>query len=49
MFPWYKIDTVIPDMDNTLADLHFDNPFGLPLMPQQLSLQRQISLDDANA
>jgi HAD superfamily hydrolase (TIGR01509 family) len=49
MFPWYKIDTVLLDMDGTLLDLHFDNHFWLHLVPEQLSLQRQISLDEANA
>jgi HAD superfamily hydrolase (TIGR01509 family) len=48
MFPWYKIDTVLLDMDGTLLDLHFDNHFWLHLVPQQLSMQRQISLDEAN-
>ncbi|AZG71603.1 GMP/IMP nucleotidase [Shewanella livingstonensis] len=49
MFPWYKIDTVLLDMDGTLLDLHFDNHFWLHLVPEQLSFQRKISLDDANA
>ncbi|QIR13166.1 GMP/IMP nucleotidase [Shewanella aestuarii] len=47
MFPWHKIDTVLLDMDGTLLDLHFDNHFWLQLVPQQLSQQRQISLDAA--
>tara|TARA_R110000851_G_scaffold280754_1_gene434040 strand:+ start:9488 stop:10153 length:666 start_codon:yes stop_codon:yes gene_type:complete len=48
MFPWYKIDTVLLDMDGTLLDLHFDNHFWLHIVPEQLSIQRQISLDEAN-
>lgn len=48
MFPWNNIDTVLLDMDGTLLDLHFDNHFWLQLVPQQLSLLRKVSLDDAN-
>ena len=48
MFPWYNIDTVLLDMDGTLLDLHFDNHFWLQLVPQELSLLHNISLDDAN-
>mgnify|MGYP001038293106 FL=1 len=47
MFPWHKIDTVLLDMDGTLLDLHFDNHFWLHLVPQQLSQQKHISLDEA--
>ncbi|UJF23048.1 GMP/IMP nucleotidase [Shewanella sp. OMA3-2] len=47
MFDWNTIDTVLLDMDGTLLDLHFDNHFWLTLVPQQLSDQRQISLDAA--
>lgn len=48
MFPWHKIDTVLLDMDGTLLDLHFDNHFWLTLVPEQLSHQKQISLQEAN-
>ncbi|MBR9729356.1 GMP/IMP nucleotidase [Shewanella intestini] len=48
MFPWQKIDTVLLDMDGTLLDLHFDNHFWLHLVPEQLSQQRNISLNQAS-
>ena len=48
MFDWNAIDTVLIDMDGTLLDLHFDNHFWLQVVPQQLSLKRNISVDDAN-
>ncbi|MBV7316703.1 GMP/IMP nucleotidase [Shewanella sp. NIFS-20-20] len=47
MFPWQQIDTVLLDMDGTLLDLHFDNCIWQQLVPQTLSLQRQISLTQA--
>lgn len=47
MFPWQQIDTVLLDMDGTLLDLHFDNHFWLRLVPQTLSQQRGISLNEA--
>lgn len=48
MFPWDKIDTVLLDMDGTLLDLHFDSHFWLKLVPQTLSHNRNISLNEAN-
>ncbi|GIU34100.1 nucleotidase [Shewanella colwelliana] len=49
MFPWNNIDTVLLDMDGTLLDLHFDNHFWLSVVPQSLSRERGISLEQANA
>ncbi|NKF52494.1 GMP/IMP nucleotidase [Shewanella sp. WXL01] len=48
MFPWQKIDAVLLDMDGTLLDLHFDNYFWLHLVPEQLSLQRNINLEQSH-
>ncbi len=31
------------DMDGTLLDLHFDNHFGLSLVPAELSRQRNLN------
>ena len=47
MFPWKEIDTVLLDMDGTLLDLHFDNHFWLQLIPNVLSEQRNISIEEA--
>ncbi|MEC5343828.1 GMP/IMP nucleotidase [Brenneria populi] len=44
---WRDIDTVILDMDGTLLDLAFDNYFWLQLVPQSLSAQRGITLEQA--
>ncbi|MFC3393958.1 GMP/IMP nucleotidase [Brenneria rubrifaciens] len=46
-FDWPNIDTVILDMDGTLLDLAFDNYFWLQLVPQSISNQRGISLEQA--
>ncbi|GGZ02556.1 GMP/IMP nucleotidase [Shewanella fodinae] len=47
MFPWAQIDTVLLDMDGTLLDLHFDNYFWLSLVPDTISVQRNISRSEA--
>ncbi|GAB7214246.1 GMP/IMP nucleotidase [Dickeya oryzae] len=44
---WNEIDTVLLDMDGTLLDLAFDSYFWLQLVPESLSRQRDISLDQA--
>lgn len=44
---WNEIDTVLLDMDGTLLDLAFDSYFWLQLVPESLSRQRNISLDQA--
>lgn len=49
MLPWDQIDTVLLDMDGTLLDLHFDNHFWLHLVPQELSREKGISVDEAKA
>ncbi|WJV54244.1 GMP/IMP nucleotidase [Pectobacteriaceae bacterium CE90] len=46
-FNWNEIDTVLLDMDGTLLDLAFDSYFWLQLVPQSLSAQRGISLEQA--
>lgn len=46
-FDWHDIDTVLLDMDGTLLDLEFDNYFWQKLVPQALSEQRAIPVDDA--
>ncbi|MCG9698037.1 GMP/IMP nucleotidase [Shewanella sp. Isolate11] len=48
MFPWNNIDTVLLDMDGTLLDLHFDNHFWLSVVPQTLSQQLRIPLQQAH-
>ncbi|WP_192456534.1 GMP/IMP nucleotidase [Musicola keenii] len=45
---WSEIDTVLLDMDGTLIDLAFDSYFWLQLVPQTLSHQRGISLEQAH-
>ena len=49
MFPWNEIDTVLLDMDGTLLDLHFDNHFWLSLVPAELSRQRGLTSQAAQA
>ena len=49
MFPWNEIDTVLLDMDGTLLDLHFDNHFWLSLVPAELSRQRGLNSQAAQA
>ena len=49
MFPWNEIDTVLLDMDGTLLDLHFDNHFWLSLVPAELSRQRGLDSQAAQA
>jgi putative hydrolase of the HAD superfamily len=47
MFDWSEIDTVLLDMDGTLLDLAFDRHFWLEHVPEALSLQRGITLAQA--
>jgi len=49
MLNWSKIDTVLLDMDGTLLDLHFDSHFWLNVVPEQLALTRNITLEEAKA
>ncbi|ANI30476.1 nucleotidase [Yersinia entomophaga] len=46
---WQDIDTVLLDMDGTLLDLEFDSYFWLKLVPEALSQQRNIPLEQAKA
>lgn len=48
-FPWSQIDTLLLDMDGTLLDLAFDRIFWQQRVPQALSDERKISLEDAQA
>lgn len=45
---WRNIDTVLLDMDGTLLDLAFDSYFWLTLVPESVSQQRSISLEEAS-
>ncbi|MGM3173382.1 GMP/IMP nucleotidase [Dickeya lacustris] len=46
---WNAIDTVLLDMDGTLLDLAFDSYFWLQLVPETLSHQRNLSMEQAHA
>ena len=41
--PWGDIDTVLLDMDGTLLDLHYDNPFWLEHLPRRYAELHGIS------
>jgi len=45
---WPDVDTVLLDMDGTLLDLAFDSHFWLTLVPETLSQQRGITLEEAH-
>lgn len=45
---WQEVDTLLLDMDGTLLDLAFDSHFWQEWVPEALSLQRNISLQDAH-
>ncbi|WBM70959.1 GMP/IMP nucleotidase [Buttiauxella sp. WJP83] len=45
---WQDVDTVLLDMDGTLLDLAFDNHFWQKLVPECVSQQRAIPLDEAH-
>ncbi|MGB7802127.1 GMP/IMP nucleotidase [Buttiauxella sp.] len=45
---WQDVDTVLLDMDGTLLDLSFDNHFWQKLVPESVSQQRAIPLDEAH-
>ena len=45
---WQDVDTVLLDMDGTLLDLAFDNHFWQKLVPESVSQQRAIPLDEAH-
>ena len=45
---WHEVDTLLLDMDGTLLDLAFDRNFWQHLVPETLSLQRNISLHEAH-
>ena len=44
---WHDVDTLLLDMDGTLLDLAFDSHFWQQAVPEALSIQRKISLPDA--
>lgn len=45
---WQEVDTLLLDMDGTLLDLAFDNHFWKKLVPETLSLQRGLPLQEAH-
>lgn len=45
---WTGIDTVLLDMDGTLLDLAFDRHFWLEHVPETLSRERAITLNEAH-
>src|SRR5260370_37986698 len=44
---WYKIDTVLLDMDGTLLDLRFDEWFWQELIPHRYAAENGLTATDA--
>lgn len=47
MIDWFRLRTVLLDMDGTLLDLHFDNHFWLVHLPRRYAQIRGIEEEDA--
>ncbi len=46
---WHDIDTVLLDLDGTLLDKHFDDYFWEQYVPENYSLLRGLSIEQARA
>ncbi|NIA05069.1 MAG: haloacid dehalogenase, partial [Proteobacteria bacterium] len=46
---WHDIDTVLLDLDGTLLDKHFDDYFWEQYVPENYSLLRDLSVEQARA
>ncbi|HDO29755.1 MAG TPA: haloacid dehalogenase, partial [Desulfobacteraceae bacterium] len=44
---WHDIDTVLLDLDGTLLDKHFDDYFWEEYVPENYSLLRGLSVEQA--
>src|SRR3990172_3582954 len=44
MIAWNEVETLLLDMDGTLLDLHYANPFGLEHVPKRYAEARGLAL-----